>query len=202
MSFDSVFNGDPTTLRVSASGDAAFGINLASGQLYFRSPLSNKAGWQTCGGTSSGTLSATIPLSTSQISGLAASSGHVPVQIVAAPGAGLAILPLYGFFLFAAGSLPWASGSAVDILIGYDPATYASTNAGMLEIDGDTCFGSTILSSAGNRLVTLGGGPITGVFNLSPMVNVPLNVIGGNGNWGEIGNGSATLTVYYVVVPA
>ena len=201
MSFDSVFNGDPTTLGVYASGDAAFGINLASGQLYFRSPLSNKAGWKPCGGTSNGTLSATISLSASQISGLAASSGHVPVRIVAAPGAGLAILPLYGFFIFAAGSSAWASGSQVDSLIGYDPATYASTNNSLLGIDGDTCFGSTILSGAGNRLVTMGG-PADGVLGLSAMVNVPLNIIGGNGNWGVDGNGSATLTVYYIVVPA
>jgi hypothetical protein len=113
----------------------------------------------------------------------------------------LAIIPLYGFFLFAAGSSAWSSGSAVDILIGYDPATYASTNQAMLIIDGDTCFGSTIISGPGNRLNTLGGGP-EGVFGLSTMVNVPLNVIGGNGDWANNGNGSATLTVYYVVVPA
>ncbi len=46
MSFDSVFNGDPTTPNVSASGDASLGIDLNSGQLYFRSPLGPNAGWQ------------------------------------------------------------------------------------------------------------------------------------------------------------
>jgi hypothetical protein len=53
MSFDAVFNGDPTTPNVSASGEAAFGIDLATGQLYYRNPQDQHvAGWQVAGGGS------------------------------------------------------------------------------------------------------------------------------------------------------
>ena len=44
MSFDSVFNGDPTTPGVSASGKASLGVNLATGQLYVKDD--SVAGWQ------------------------------------------------------------------------------------------------------------------------------------------------------------
>jgi hypothetical protein len=57
MSFDSVFNGDPTTPNVSASGDASFGIDLNSGQLYFRSPLGPIPGWQPIAGGGGGVTS-------------------------------------------------------------------------------------------------------------------------------------------------
>lgn len=50
MAFDSVFNGDPTTPNVTSSGKATFGIDLASGQLYFKDD--SVAGWQkTAGGS-------------------------------------------------------------------------------------------------------------------------------------------------------
>lgn len=56
MGFDSIFNGDPTTPNVTSSGKAAFGIDLSSGQLYFRDDAS--AGWQpVAGGTSGGVTS-------------------------------------------------------------------------------------------------------------------------------------------------
>lgn len=55
MAFDSVFNGDPTTPNVSASGEAAFGIDLATGQLYYRNPQDQSvAGWQECAGSGGG----------------------------------------------------------------------------------------------------------------------------------------------------
>lgn len=64
MSFDSVFNGDPTTPNVSASGEAAFGIDLATGQLYYRNPQdSTVAGWQECAAPSA-TTSPIKPVST------------------------------------------------------------------------------------------------------------------------------------------
>lgn len=44
MSFDSIFNGDPTTPNVVSSGKASFGIDLNSGQLYFKDDA--VAGWQ------------------------------------------------------------------------------------------------------------------------------------------------------------
>ena len=58
MAFDSVFNGDPTTPNVSASGEAAFGIDLATGQLYYRNPQDqNVSGWQPCAGGGGGSTS-------------------------------------------------------------------------------------------------------------------------------------------------
>ena len=55
MAVDSVFNGDPTTPNVSASGEAAFGIDLATGQLYYRNPQDQSvAGWRECAGSSGG----------------------------------------------------------------------------------------------------------------------------------------------------
>lgn len=51
MSFDSVFNGDPTTPGVSASGKASLGVNLATGQLYVKDD--SVAGWQKNAGSGS-----------------------------------------------------------------------------------------------------------------------------------------------------
>jgi hypothetical protein len=65
MAFDSVFNGDPTTPNVSASGEAAFGIDLATGQLYYRNPQDqNVAGWQECAGSGGGGASVKVNGST------------------------------------------------------------------------------------------------------------------------------------------
>jgi hypothetical protein len=47
MSFDSVFNGDPRTAGVSSSGKAQNGIDIASGQVYFKDD--SVAGWQPTG---------------------------------------------------------------------------------------------------------------------------------------------------------
>lgn len=52
MGFDSVFNGDPTTPNVTSSGNASFGIDLSTGQLYFRDTVS--AGWHKVAGGSGG----------------------------------------------------------------------------------------------------------------------------------------------------
>lgn len=55
MGFDSIFNGDPTTPDVTSSGKATFGIDLSSGQLYFKDDAS--AGWQPVAGGTSGVTS-------------------------------------------------------------------------------------------------------------------------------------------------
>jgi hypothetical protein len=55
MGFDSVFNGDPTTPNVTSSGNATLGIDLASGQLYYKDSAS--AGWSQIGGGGGGTSS-------------------------------------------------------------------------------------------------------------------------------------------------
>jgi hypothetical protein len=43
MGFDSVFNGDPTTPNVTASGNATIGIDVSTGNLYYKDAAT--AGW-------------------------------------------------------------------------------------------------------------------------------------------------------------
>jgi hypothetical protein len=55
MSFDSVFNGDPTQLGVVASGKASNGIDVATGQVYYKDDA--VGGWQKIAGGSGGSTS-------------------------------------------------------------------------------------------------------------------------------------------------
>jgi hypothetical protein len=55
MSFDSIFNGDPRTDGVAASGKATNGIDISSGQVYFKDDATG--GWQPTAGGSGGVSS-------------------------------------------------------------------------------------------------------------------------------------------------
>jgi hypothetical protein len=69
MSLDAVFNGNPTTPNVNASGDASLGIDVSTGQLYFRSPLTPVAGWQPVAGGSGGSVTSDTVTNESGVSG-------------------------------------------------------------------------------------------------------------------------------------
>lgn len=67
MSFDSVFNGDPNTPNVTSSGKATFGIDIATGQLYFKDDA--VAGWQETAGGSGGSVTSDDVANESGVSG-------------------------------------------------------------------------------------------------------------------------------------
>ena len=69
MSFDSVFHGAPTSNNGQAvpSGIASLGIDVVSGQLYFRTPA--VAGWQPTAGGSGGASTSDDVTNESSVSG-------------------------------------------------------------------------------------------------------------------------------------
>lgn len=91
MSFDSVFHGPPTSNNGQAvpSGIASFGIDVTSGQEYFKAPTTS--GWSATGYGRARTL-----ITSAQLKTLIAN----PIQLVPAPGVGKMIVPVYGFLSY------------------------------------------------------------------------------------------------------
>lgn len=58
MSFDSIFRGDPRNTNVNASGTAENGIDIISGQTYYKAPGAPRPGWIPTAGSGGGGTSA------------------------------------------------------------------------------------------------------------------------------------------------
>lgn len=147
MAFDSVFNGDPTTPNVSASGDAAFGIDLNSGKLYFRSPLGTLAGWQLCAGS-------TGSVTSDQVTNESAVSGATVTAALNTLNAGSGVLKTLTVTLTAA-QLNAIIATPIIILSGV-PGKYLGPVNGMAEYH----FVTTpyTLSGGGTLLIGAAGG--------------------------------------------
>lgn len=97
MAFDSVFNGDPRTAGVSSSGKATNGIDVSSGQVYFKDDA--VGGWQPTAGGNGGSLpvsTVTVVLTASQINQLVGT----PIQVLPA-------LPSNEIYLVLSGTLQY-----------------------------------------------------------------------------------------------
>ena len=184
MAIDSIFNGNPTTRGVSASGKATLGIDISTGKLYFRDDA--VGGWQETVGSSGSSpyKSASVTLSAAQIIAL----GSTPVQIVAGvAGVYLSIQQAIIEYIF--GGTPFTTASGAILIgngtTGLDANDLQQTASGFL--------------NQTESLVQDSGGQIIGN---TPTPSATLNGEGiyccGVNGWNVTGgNGSLKVTVIY-----
>lgn len=127
-------------------------------------------------------LSATVILTSAQILVLFTT----PVQLVAAPGPGLAIVPTFALLNYIAGSAAYTTAT-LSIVYGSPSTVVAFSN-----------FTSQLSSSTSNASYKASS---LNIGNSSGIINLPLQIqaIGGINPAG--GNGTVSVTLWYYVVP-
>jgi hypothetical protein len=221
MALDAVFNGNPTTPNVFSSGDASLGIDVNSGQLYFRSPLTPVAGWQPVAGSGGGTSddvtnesavsgatvtdalntlnsggsglmkSATVTLSAAQVIAIA---GGAQVQIVPPQGAGTLINVLQSVYVWTYAGTPFANTSGLTFDLGFDQ-TGLSEMGQFFALTGS-------LDQTNSTFASIAPAGLEGT-NQTGNANLPLFIIPADGTTGALtgGDGSTlAVTAYYFVV--
>jgi hypothetical protein len=127
-------------------------------------------------------LSATVTLTSAQILALFTT----PVQLVAAPGPGLAIVPTFALLNYIAGSAAYSNNL---LNIGYgSPSTVVAFGGG---------FTNQLVSPTNNatfRASSLNTGNSSGIINLPLQIQTPVSNPTG-------GNGTMSVTLWYYVLP-
>jgi hypothetical protein len=191
MAFDSVFNGNPNSQGVSASGKASFGVDISSNTLYVKDD--GVAGWQavSSSGGSGNLLTAVVTLTPAQIKAMHAT----PVTLIPAPGVGKTIWIVSAALVYNFATIAYSSGSNNLVIAS---AGQVAADDSWFVFPANTIIDNTYSTAAWGAAVANQGG-FTGPLPLSEIQNSALTIRNDSTPEFTLGDGTITVTIVYYV---